>query len=196
MLRIYASYCTDFLMRHINISSTRRQVYLYGFELILSTLVSVLSILLISTLISGTWDGVIFLMIFIGLRMFCGGYHAKTYERCFVSFNFTFLMTWALAKSLIYFDLRISAMVLVIISTITILILAPVQNKKHPLSDQRYKKNQKVAIFLIVILFIVYFALNFFSCSFRLLAIFSSSISAVAILMVIPILSERRKLHG
>ena len=40
MLKACAYSCTDFLMRHTNIASSRRQIYLYGFELLLSTLTS------------------------------------------------------------------------------------------------------------------------------------------------------------
>ena len=34
MLKACASSCTDFLMRHTNIASSRRPIYLYGFELL------------------------------------------------------------------------------------------------------------------------------------------------------------------
>lgn len=37
MLKACAYSCTDFLMRHTNIASSRRPIYLYGFELLLST---------------------------------------------------------------------------------------------------------------------------------------------------------------
>ena len=56
MLKACASSCTDFLMRHTNITSSRRPIYLYGFELLLSTLTSALSILFVSVLFNGIED--------------------------------------------------------------------------------------------------------------------------------------------
>ena len=85
-------------------------------------------------------DGAIFLVIYIGLRVFCGGYHAKTHELCFISSNFTFFVAWIFAKVLTILNLQSLATVLVVLSTIVILILAPIRNKNHPLSDKAYKK--------------------------------------------------------
>lgn len=56
MLKACASSCTDFLMHHTNIASFRRPIYLYGLELLLSTLTSALSILLVSVLFNGIED--------------------------------------------------------------------------------------------------------------------------------------------
>lgn len=87
-------------------------------------------------------------------------------------------------------------MVLVVLSTIVILILAPIRNKNHPLSDKAYRKNRKIAIIFVLVLFIIYLCLTFLNCPLRFLAVFTSSISAVAVLMVIPKLLERRENHG
>lgn len=196
MLKACASSCADFLMRHTNIASSRRPIYLYGFELLLSTLTSALSILFVSVLFNSIEDGAIFLVIYIGLRVFCGGYHAKTHELCFISSNFTFFVAWIFTKVLTILNLQSLATVLVVLSTIVILILAPIRNKNHPLSDKAYKKNRKIAIIFVSILFIIYLCLAFLNCPLRFFAVFTSSISAVAVLMVIPKLLERRENHG
>ena len=150
MLKACAYSCTDFLMRHTNITSSRRPIYLYGFEL-----------LFVSVLFNGIEDGAIFLLTYIGLRVFCGGYHAKTHELCFVSSNFTFFVAWTFAKVLTCLNLQNPAMVLVVLSTIVILILAPIRNKNHPLSDKAYRKNRKIAIIFVLVLFIIYLCLTF-----------------------------------
>lgn len=196
MLRVCASCCADFLLHHAKIASVRRPVYIYGIELLLSTLTSALSIIFVSTLFNSVQDGFIFLTIYIGLRLFCGGYHAQTHIRCFISSNITFFVTWLFAKGLTYFYLKGIAMVLVVVSASVIFALAPIRNKNHPLSDKAYKKNRKIAILLTVIFFIVYSYLNYVCYPFRIIAVFSSSISAVAVLMVIPKLLERRENYG
>ncbi|WP_417405271.1 accessory gene regulator B family protein [Hominenteromicrobium sp.] len=50
---------------------------------------------------------------------------------------------------------------LLLLSTIVILILAPIRNRNHPLSDKAYRKNRKIATIFVLVLFIIYLCLTF-----------------------------------
>ena len=92
MLHSCAEYLTHTLYRHCPLSEEKRPVFVYGFELSLSTLSSILSIILLSIIFKNVYFSLLFLYIFFFLRLFSGGYHAPTYSRCFILTNAIFVL--------------------------------------------------------------------------------------------------------
>ena len=68
----------------------KEEIYIYGLELIISTFFGLVSILLISCLLSRFTSGLVFISVFVPLRLFTGGFHAATYTRCFVISNISY----------------------------------------------------------------------------------------------------------
>ena len=71
-----------YLLREKIIEEKNMPVYSYGFEIIISTVIGVVLILLIGVFTSSLFTAAIFYCLFIGLRFFTGGYHADTHFRC------------------------------------------------------------------------------------------------------------------
>lgn len=90
MLRNISSRLADKLLAQKKFCHYDREVYIYGIELIISTLAGLISIIGISKLYSDTILGVVFIIFFVPLRLFTGGYHAKTYGKCYFVSMFSF----------------------------------------------------------------------------------------------------------
>lgn len=67
-------------------------IYVYGLELIISTTIGLISILILSGILSNFMSGLIFILAFVPLRLFTGGYHAMTYRGCFIISNLSYLL--------------------------------------------------------------------------------------------------------
>lgn len=80
--------CAEILVRHGKISDAQINLYKYGFELLFSTAITLGFILLLSVFGGYVSQIIIFLLYFIPIRIAAGGYHAKSYGRCFVLTNF------------------------------------------------------------------------------------------------------------
>ena len=91
MLHTCAVCFTEFLYRHCDLPVDRQDIYIYGAELFLSTSLSIISMLLISLVAGKPISGILFVLIFVGLRVFVGGFHAATYGTCFLLTNGVFL---------------------------------------------------------------------------------------------------------
>ena len=78
MSRHISSRLADKLLAQKECCHYDREVYIYGIELIISTLAGLISIIGVSKLYSDTILGVVFIIFFVPLRLFTGGYHAKT----------------------------------------------------------------------------------------------------------------------
>lgn len=80
--------CAEILVRHGKISDAQINLYKYGFELLFSTAITLGFILLLSVFGGYVSQIIIFLLYFIPIIIAAGGYHAKSYGRCFVLTNF------------------------------------------------------------------------------------------------------------
>ena len=195
MLQKCANSLTNLLYNRCALPSERRAVYQYGFELTLSTTASMVSIVIVSVLLGSPLSSVLFLLFFVTLRLFAGGYHAETYRRCFLTTNSTFLTVYFLSFVLSRFRQPMLFLVLLLLSGAVIWALAPIRNKHHPLSEKTYRKNKKVARGLMLATVVLISAVFWYSGSLLFLSISTTSVMAVAILMIIPKLNEGRKEH-
>lgn len=193
MLHYIANRFASVICENSNLSSeTKQSVYVYGFELLLSTIFSASSILIISAVLDKFLWGLVFLIIFVLFRMVCGGYHAKTYARCYWSSMLTFLCVLVAAQ---YSHSRLSILLICVFYSVVIFMWAPQINIKHPLSENAKKKNRKCAVLLVIFtnIWIGYMvSINQIS---DFVCVVATSIAAVAVLMIIAKKHERRKTH-
>lgn len=195
MLNSLATKFTDDLYRHCHLNEARRPVYIYGFKLFLSTMSSVASILIVSAFLPHCFSGAMFLVVFISLRLFAGGYHAPTYGRCFVLSNCVYFISVGLTCSISVCTtsktICILCVTLTLIAGITIFMLAPIRNKNHPLSETRYKRNRCVARILACIWVAISVAVSFSFIGYYAI-LMSVTLTAVAVMMIVPKIGERR----
>ena len=59
------------------------EIYVYGFELIISSIIETGALLLVGFLIGKFVETILFLVSFSSIRFFSGGYHANSYFKCF-----------------------------------------------------------------------------------------------------------------
>ena len=86
------------LLEKVEKGNYELEVYVYGFELITSTLVCFVTILLFSLPLSELKMGILFIITFASLRIFTGGYHANTYRNCFVITNLSYILLLVIKK--------------------------------------------------------------------------------------------------
>lgn len=79
MLNNIATKISNIIIQKCQLSSDLIKIYTYGCELLISTGLGMMSVFLISCLLGRPLSGIIFLIVFVSLRLFCGGLHASTY---------------------------------------------------------------------------------------------------------------------
>lgn len=161
----------------------KEEIYIYGLELIISTFFGLISILILSCLLSRFISGLVFVFVFVPLRLFTGGYHAATYSKCFVISNISYLIV------LFVRDITLEVIPIWIWSFLLIGMCcyiiknAPIINSAQPINESKQKRNQKMAKFILTadIVWIVYLALN----RRELMVMAILSICLVSVLMLI-----------
>lgn len=137
------------------ISQDQAEVCEYGLALILTTIFSFIVALAWGLAFQCLAEVIAFLIVFIPIRMYTGGYHASTYLRCLVSFIGMLAM---LKLSIGWIPSSIIAPITGITSLVTLLsvfLFAPVQHPNAPIRESdrpRFKRTaQLICLFDIVI---------------------------------------------
>ena len=190
MLATIAARLTDQLYSHSPLDPSKKAIYEYGIQLSLSTLASMCSIVLLGILLKNPASAFIFLGVFFFLRLFSGGYHAPTYARCFLLTNSVYLAVVGTSYWIVHFQLYHLLPVVVVASCVVVIALSPVRNKHHPLSENTYRKNRKIAVVLAAVESFLFLFLVIWQIFRPYVAISTMSLAAVAVMMLFTL---RRK---
>lgn len=82
----------DLFIRENIVSEEQREIYQYGVELVISSLIGLFLILVIGLLSGNFIESVIFYTVFCSTRMFCGGFHAHSHLLCKATFVGAFIL--------------------------------------------------------------------------------------------------------
>lgn len=191
MLNKCALLCTEQLKKYCAFSNSETEIYIYGFELLFSTLLSMCSILFISIIFGHISYAFFFFLFFFTQRLFCSGYHANTYIKCFVITNLIFVSTIFLTNLTILFNIKWVMPILFFLSTIVIWIFSPVKHKNHPCSEKTYIKNKIISRILSLVFFFFYICIYYPLNSEQLIINSAWSYSWVSILIIIEIIKQK-----
>ncbi|MCM1227607.1 MAG: accessory gene regulator B family protein [Clostridium sp.] len=136
----------SFFVRQKIIEKNDEEVYEYGLQLLLSTVLNAVIALLLA-ISSGTVIPCLFyLSVFVVMRKSAGGFHAKTHFGCcciLIAVLCCFIAFIRLAPTEIYV---IVSELSLIISAVTVLLFAPLEHENKPLSDKDKVRLRKISI--------------------------------------------------
>lgn len=122
-------------------------VYIYGFELLVSSVIETISLLLIGLLTGKLIDTIIFIISFSSIRVFSGGYHANSYLKCFIVTVAYYLLVLFSADIMLAFPNRtiiLIAIITLFLSLILFILMSPVKSKGKSILN--YKKLKILSI--------------------------------------------------
>lgn len=183
-----------FTSEHLDISPEMKDVYQYGIEITISSMLNVTLVLLCSLVLGNILAGLLYLFIFIFLRSFTGGYHATTYFRCNLTFVLTFIITFFAYNIISGCQLSIYICgTLALVSLIPIILFSPVPNKHKPLSDKQRKKSSVLSIIIALALSVIGLVLIALGVSFGTMII--TTVAMISVLIIVEIFMKRGGYH-
>lgn len=145
MLEKIASQLTLYMMNKGVVPPEDEEIYIYGWSLLLSTLGSFFAMLLLGTVLGQLPGTVLFILFFVFLRSYAGGYHAASYGSCFLLtmtlYSTALLFHFYLPES--YIDWML--VILLLISVFITYRWAPVDHPNKPLNAEEKQKNKKMS---------------------------------------------------
>lgn len=154
MIRSISARVADFLFQYGHLDEKDREIYVFGLVQSSRMLLNIVIALAVGCIMGMPWQAFLFLASFIPIRSYGGGFHAATPIRCYV-YSVAIIVS-ALASVRLLAGLWFPISLLVMVSVVAILALAPVGSNKKPLSDAenaayRCKSARWLAVILAVV---------------------------------------------
>lgn len=130
-------------------------IYIYALEVVTLNMSIFVVIFAISVMMKQLETMVSFLVFFVPLRIFSGGYHAKRSETCFELSILSYVLVLLVVDS--YPQLYLNGVLQVITAFMLIIMftLAPLVNENHPIGEVQYRRNKGIVRLLLVIDFVL-----------------------------------------
>lgn len=191
MISLISKCIALFLYKKEIIDDKKLPVCEYGFELMLSIFIGFLLIIISGILLNELLASLIFYIIFICVRTFTGGFHAKTHFYCKLTMVLCCLFVIMGTKLLndksffILFNL-----LFLMVYIVSVFLYAPVEHENAPMTNELKKRNRKISIIMAIILSFLIVMLMF--CFSKIAVISSLTLFVIAVLIIIPNIKERR----
>lgn len=178
----------------INDSNDEKEYYRYGIEITVSSLLNVILIIFIGILFQSVIESIIFLIFFMLIRQFTGGFHADTYFKC----NFSFCISFISVLIMYHFtEENVTVWISVLISVLCIaiiLIACPIENINKPIPKHKRKFHKCLAGILGTGYGITGTILIALSNKYGVLIVYT--LVLVTLLIIAAIIKERRRKYA
>lgn len=182
MITSLAQYITGVLLKNNTVEHEHLDIYIYGFEVLISGTLSLFIGLILGIMFSQLTQCIVFLVIFVILRKYCGGYHANTYLKC----NTIFAVNVAIVMIILKFNIIypfVFHMVLCALCIFIYCLSAPIENIYKPITDKDKKKYRSIAVVLALITVVLSSAVYFHLLRYSI--VMDMAMLSVAVSMII-----------
>lgn len=163
MFERVAAVITDKLESSEIIQPSNKEVCAYGLRQIFSTILNAGTMLLIGILMHMTIEAIVFTISYIPLRIYAGGYHASTPQRCWAisaMMLFISLFTVKIIPEDGFWYVSVSSL----FACVLIFLLSPVEDINKPLDEkehQVYRFRTMIVMLLEILIAVLMYVLQF-----------------------------------
>lgn len=153
---------TNLLVNNEIIKKEDFEIYRYGFETLIYFIVNISVALFIGIIFDRFIHTIVFLSCYCTLRQFTGGYHARNYTECTLTFVMIYLITIFADNNIDIDRHKYILILLMVISVFIIYKLSPLEHRNKPLSENE-KNHYKIVAMKIVSIICAIFVLSMMS---------------------------------
>ena len=181
---------TDYLLNRGKIEKSDREIYHYGYILLLDGLLDTILLLIFGLIIQKFVLTIFFVLVFTTTRMFSGGYHANkhwqstliTFVSCFISVEFS-------EQIVASFDEKLFLILGIVICYIIFILYSPIKNSTKPIDEENIQANKtKSLVVLSIYVFIIAFASKY---NLEYSNVILVTLLEVTLLMILGIIKQR-----
>jgi len=175
----------NFLLFNNVINKEEIDVYIYGYEMILSSLIDFMIVLITSILFNEFIYMTSFFVMFVSTRLYTGGYHADTFLKCKLVFITLCLIMVGLSEIALNLSIVIPSLIMFIV---TVYHLSPVENKNKIISKEAKIKYRNISVMLSII-----WSITAIITYFSFIQICQSIVFTALIITVLMIVGENKQ---
>lgn len=193
MIAWLSNYIVCVLLKNKIIEADKIEVYQYGYEIMLSTVLTFMIVLVSGIVINCLPAALLYFLIFAVMRQICGGYHAQHYWSCNTLFAVVTVSVLLLFKFFPMEEIAAIHYTFLLFSVLVIFVYAPVENENKPISEKQKVLFRKISRGAVVLIALV-------SCSVYMLKspytkLIDLALMVVAVSILVGGVKERRGYH-
>ena len=166
-----------------------KNVYAYGFELVIASVISMFMIIIISLVTKNYFMWIPYLIAYIPLRTHAGGYHAKTHFVC-ISTHILVYLFFSLSVNYLC-TIKLLPIISSLISFILILLFSPIETPNNPMTPNRRLMCRKISIIIcavnLAVSIVIFFSFNTYM---HFIIFYFSGIIATTLLFVMAVIKS------
>ena len=160
------------------------ELYAYGFYILISKLLFLIIALILGVILNIVFESIVFYVSFSIIRAYAGGVHANKEWKCFLYTSVSIIMCALGIKVLINLKPTVLFAVILMISSLIIIIISPLDTKEKPLSAKEKEKYYMISAIVLLSYILVILLLSKLGimkvCYAIMIAIFLESILLMA----------------
>ncbi len=157
MFSVLSNKISDTFVNNNKITDDKKEIFAYGINRILCNFTMLTACIIIGILSGNLINVVLFLLLFIPIRKYCGGFHLESPLNCFIASIFTVII--AVLSSVIICGSEIKTEISIILSVLSIIIiffLAPVESMNKQLTSNEKKVYKSKAIKILLLYYFIF----------------------------------------
>lgn len=173
------------------VNSKDKELYIYGLHQGFLMILNLIVTIIIGLIFGMVLESIVFMISYIPVRIYAGGYHSKTQLRCFI-FSINMIIIVLLSMKLINWTSFLYS-IFEIISVVIIFKLAPIEDSNKPLEPievSLYKKRARVILLIETSLLFILKTLNFYQISLCIL----TAHMALSVMLVLGKIKNNKQL--
>lgn len=148
MIEKISTHILDFLDNESKLSEEEKDYYRYGIEITLSSVLSLCIVLIIGVVFHSVLDSLLFLLLFVPLRQYTGGFHAESYFFCNLSLAVIFSGLMLICNINAVLTYTYFWIIIATASLVIVIVFSPADNKNKPIKAEKIKYYKLKASFL------------------------------------------------
>ena len=109
----------------------------YGVEITISSILNIVLVILIGIVTNAILESILFLVVFMYIRVFTGGYHADSYFRCNLLMCTSFIIVCFLARFICAVINVIYIISIFAVIMFTVIVFCPIENENKPIHAEK-----------------------------------------------------------
>ena len=152
MIENLAKTITELICRANAIDEEEKEIYTYGFFMLISKLAFFIVAIIFGAALDVIFESVVFYITFTILREYSGGIHAEKEIVCDICTTLAIGISVVFIKCILTANDLLAAYVIIILASIVIISMSPIQNDMKELSAADYLRYKKIICIIVAAL--------------------------------------------
>ena len=148
MLTRIAERMADSLARNSIIDESEKELYVYAVYTLVSQVFPLILVMITGALMGKIMEGILFIIPFLCIRKFSGGFHAKHMHTCIICTICIYL------TGVIRYGIMITAAM--VAASFSLVLFSPVENENRKLEEDERSRYKKITAVLAVLFLVIY----------------------------------------